>query len=75
MKYFEVGNCLHCGGAGRIDRRISGSSTLYRIRCTKCGIATREYPKLRFAVAAWNRRAGDWLPEGLRSVIEHNRGA
>lgn len=65
--------CLHCGGEPHLDQRIAGNHNEYRVRCTKCDIRTRWYSAIRLAVAAWNRRAPSALPEGLRSVIEHNR--
>ena len=68
--------CKHCGAHARIEVHKKGKTKsarpLYKIRCTCCGLSTRYYAVKEYAVAAWNRSVGDFLPDGLRNVIEHN---
>lgn len=73
MKVFD---CNHCGGLAKIRSiRHRGHTCCHYIECLNCGISTRRYATLDEAVAAWNRRPNDIIPDGLRNVIKHNKGA
>ena len=71
---YMISRCAHCGGIAKLEnprrnRRVSS----FFIECTKCGIRTRSYGSYRTAVAVWNSRPDQILPEGLKAVYQHNK--
>ena len=71
VSYNQPSRCAHCGGQAKIrSSRHCGNIGGHYIKCLGCGISTRHYTDLAAAVAAWNRRPNDCLPDGLKNVIE-----
>lgn len=70
----KVSDCRHCGGLAKIRSiRHRGRTACHYIECLNCGISTRRYPTLAEAVAVWNRRPEDRLPEGLQNAVTHSK--
>lgn len=68
----DISKCCHCGSVAEVKHP---KVTKFYIQCKGCGIHTATYSSYKTAVAIWNRRPDDILPEGLQSVIRYNKGA
>ena len=72
----DISKCRHCGGVAKIEStRKHRRVTAFFVECKGCGIRTPAFGSYITAVAIWNRRPDDVLPEGLQSVIRYNKGA
>jgi Lar family restriction alleviation protein len=55
--------CPFCGGEAKLDINDDHTNKVF-IYCKTCGISTDTYlpSGKQEAIAAWNRRAGGWIP-------------
>jgi len=54
----ELKKCPFCGGEAEIYHWYER----FYVRCSKCLISTLSHPTKQKAIAAWNRRADEWIP-------------
>lgn len=58
----KIKRCPCCSGKPVVSERLEwwdGTERSFWVECESCGLMTTKYKLQKFAVEAWNRRAGD----------------